>query len=237
MIVGENGASFQSTFERTSRCISISLTMRSIECSVCEWHVELLDGADRVRCFSRRRTPVIKIGTDAHVKTAALDVDVLGKIGIRHVRPVARARFASAVRPSDTCTSTCRGLQSGAAAQADSGGLLMAKVPGLRQRRCQPLAPSKWPSGYVCERGEFFNSLLGGRRADFAPKIQPEPLGRQEKRATQTPEHRFWPVAGPHSAIDGLANDSRTSSCCLLYTSDAADDLLCVDLGGRRIIK
>src|SRR5450756_3140542 len=28
---------------------------------------------------------------------------------------------------------------------------------------------------------------------------------------------------------------SRTP--CLLYTSDAADDLLCVDLGGRRIIK
>ena len=25
--------------------------------------------------------------------------------------------------------------------------------------------------------------------------------------------------------------------CCLLYTSDAADDLLCVDLCGRRIIK
>src|SRR5450756_2663919 len=27
------------------------------------------------------------------------------------------------------------------------------------------------------------------------------------------------------------------SARCLLYTSDAADDLLCVDLGGRRIIK
>ena len=26
-------------------------------------------------------------------------------------------------------------------------------------------------------------------------------------------------------------------SFCLLYTSDAADDLLCVDIGGRRIIK
>ena len=25
--------------------------------------------------------------------------------------------------------------------------------------------------------------------------------------------------------------------CCLLYTSDAADDLLCVDPGGLRIIK
>src|SRR5680860_921042 len=30
----------------------------------------------------------------------------------------------------------------------------------------------------------------------------------------------------PHDALHG---------CCLLYTSDAADDLLCVDLGGRRI--
>ena len=27
------------------------------------------------------------------------------------------------------------------------------------------------------------------------------------------------------------------TTLCLLYTSDAADDLLCVDLGGRRIIK
>ena len=29
-------------------------------------------------------------------------------------------------------------------------------------------------------------------------------------------------------------NNKRT---CLLYTSDAADDMQCVDLGGRRIIK
>src|SRR5450756_3202006 len=37
-----------------------------------------------------------------------------------------------------------------------------------------------------------------------------------------------------------VAQGSRTSAYsnpCLLYTSDAADDLLCVDLGGRRIIK
>src|SRR5680860_1458453 len=31
--------------------------------------------------------------------------------------------------------------------------------------------------------------------------------------------------------------DAGTPPPCLLYTSDAADDLLCVDLGGRRIIK
>ena len=35
----------------------------------------------------------------------------------------------------------------------------------------------------------------------------------------------------------GLATASRLLQGCLLYTSDAADDLLCVDLGGRRIIK
>src|SRR5450756_874496 len=33
---------------------------------------------------------------------------------------------------------------------------------------------------------------------------------------------------------DDVADRAGT---CLLYTSDAADDLLCVDLGGRRIIK
>src|SRR5659263_774851 len=33
-----------------------------------------------------------------------------------------------------------------------------------------------------------------------------------------------------------MSNDERFLTC-LLYTSDAADDLLCVDLGGRRIIK
>ena len=29
----------------------------------------------------------------------------------------------------------------------------------------------------------------------------------------------------------------QRSGTCLLYTSDAADDMQCVDLGGRRIIK
>src|SRR5450756_1247718 len=44
---------------------------------------------------------------------------------------------------------------------------------------------------------------------------------------------------------NGRQTDSTTlgvyskadANSCLLYTSDAADDLLCVDLGGRRIIK
>ena len=35
----------------------------------------------------------------------------------------------------------------------------------------------------------------------------------------------------------GVEPGGRVLQGCLLYTSDAADDLLCVDLGGRRILK
>ena len=37
-------------------------------------------------------------------------------------------------------------------------------------------------------------------------------------------------------AFDQLTKLPLQCNGCLLYTSDAADDLLCVDLGGRRII-
>src|SRR5450756_2504041 len=45
----------------------------------------------------------------------------------------------------------------------------------------------------------------------------------RSRRSTARTAPRLWPI-------------TRISSC-LLYTSDAADDLHCVDLGGRRIIK
>ena len=37
--------------------------------------------------------------------------------------------------------------------------------------------------------------------------------------------------------LKGRLQSFDKSWVCLLYTSDAADDLLCVDIGGRRIIK
>ena len=37
--------------------------------------------------------------------------------------------------------------------------------------------------------------------------------------------------------VRGTDTGGQGARGCLLYTSDAADDLLCVDLGGRRIIK
>src|SRR5450756_1063441 len=39
------------------------------------------------------------------------------------------------------------------------------------------------------------------------------------------------------AGLTDLLGGAAKVRACLLYTSDAADDLLCVDLGGRRIIK
>ena len=49
---------------------------------------------------------------------------------------------------------------------------------------------------------------------------------------------RINPSAKPINGISRLSEThNRVFAACLLYTSDAADDLLCVDLGGRRNIK
>ena len=48
--------------------------------------------------------------------------------------------------------------------------------------------------------------------------------------------HRGLCGSSPHVAQQGEGHLDEVGPC-LLYTSDAADDLLCVDLGGRRITK
>ena len=66
-------------------------------------------------------------------------------------------------------------------------------------------------------------------------------LGDVYKRQVQRREHHP-PRGGPGSPEHRFRHPEapvppRVPRPCLLYTSDAADDLLCVDLGGRRIIK
>src|SRR5450756_3216360 len=51
---------------------------------------------------------------------------------------------------------------------------------------------------------------------------------------------RIVPRFDTDPPLPGLEDEVRHAAhhmICLLYTSDAADDLLCVHLGGRRIIK
>ena len=66
-------------------------------------------------------------------------------------------------------------------------------------------------------------------------------LGDVYKR--QAPPHDIRPpppfrarAVAHRQRCSGLASDGR-QRCCLLYTSDAADERSSVDLGGRRIIK
>ena len=56
-------------------------------------------------------------------------------------------------------------------------------------------------------------------------RIDPQDQSRQAGDRGICPRKNDHPLQPPGPGI------------CLLYTSDAADDLLCVDLGGRRIIK
>src|SRR5450756_3203650 len=71
----------------------------------------------------------------------------------------------------------------------------------------------------VMNAGQLISRTARPTRAGFA-KLPPRPPN--SSLATTMPNAE--PTAAIHNG-------------CLLYTSDAADDLLCVDLGGRRIIK
>src|SRR5680860_1892947 len=69
-----------------------------------------------------------------------------------------------------------------------------------------------------------------------------EPVGtRSDRRVQPTPAllttHMTAASPRPEGASAACSMPSTVPYfVCLLYTSDAADDLLCVDLGGRRII-
>ena len=66
-------------------------------------------------------------------------------------------------------------------------------------------------------------------------------LGDVYKRQENSREFRMGVLLGqdrsPEDALAEIRHTVEGYHTCLLYTSDAADDLLCVDLGGRRIIK
>eukprot|EP00657_Telonema_sp_P-1_P010444 TRINITY_DN488_c0_g1_i3.p1 TRINITY_DN488_c0_g1~~TRINITY_DN488_c0_g1_i3.p1 ORF type:complete len:168 (+),score=44.99 TRINITY_DN488_c0_g1_i3:173-676(+) len=70
--------------------------------------------------------------------------------------------------------------------------------------------------------------------AGIERRIRTSLFKEQENREATTGEAANNPAGEVFSRAFGFLNNLKN---CLLYTSDAADDLLCVDLGGRRIIK
>eukprot|EP00825_Cyclidium_porcatum_P037228 TRINITY_DN406_c0_g1_i3.p2 TRINITY_DN406_c0_g1~~TRINITY_DN406_c0_g1_i3.p2 ORF type:complete len:124 (+),score=1.61 TRINITY_DN406_c0_g1_i3:77-448(+) len=89
----------------------------------------------------------------------------------------------------------------------------------LRQRNS--LSGKFRPARMVQRLGRCLNEKLG------------EIVARAKMRVTRIRTKR------PHGALLHLNIGfwGSMQRICLLYTSDAADDMQCVDLGGRRIIK
>ena len=74
--------------------------------------------------------------------------------------------------------------------------------------------------------------------------VLPADLGNDLRKQTmRTLDRLDIPMEASHHEVAPSQHeidphyDEALVMACLLYTSDAADDLLCVDLGGRRIIK
>ena len=77
-----------------------------------------------------------------------------------------------------------------------------------------------------------------GRRRTF---MQDSPLNKLRKTTKGKGRHFLTAKEGAGMTAAGRAAYNKETGgnlkACLLYTSDAADDSLRVDLGGRRIIK
>src|SRR5450756_2177018 len=96
---------------------------------------------------------------------------------------------------------------------------------------------SPWPAPMLAQSlpSRRKSCLIGGavRRLQYKPACLPE---RHRGRPTSVPQVDRWSsrsvtaTGSMHSLnlMDGRRSTAGSTYCCLLYTSDAADDLLCV---------
>src|SRR5450756_1913863 len=82
-----------------------------------------------------------------------------------------------------------------------------------------------------------------GKGNEFCKKITYKTTGEKPEDLIAGFRNSYYPRIAVTVDMISTGTDIRPLEClifmrdvnCLLYTSDAADDLLCVDLGGRRI--
>src|SRR5665811_2605694 len=84
------------------------------------------------------------------------------------------------------------------------------------------------------ELSDLFARMTGRRREPERPELPRVPTSDDLLAALDGVEAMVAGGAVPAPVASRVGRVSRT---CLLYTSDAADDLTRVDLGGRRILK
>ena len=102
-------------------------------------------------------------------------------------------------------------------------------------RHAERAADSSWTLTLADGSVEHFDALVVANGHHWNPRW-PEPAfpGSDTFEGEQIHSHEYVDesqLKGKRVVVVGMGNS------CLLYTSDAADELLCVDLGGRRIIK
>src|SRR5680860_1627099 len=92
-----------------------------------------------------------------------------------------------------------------------------------RKRRLGTTFPQQVPTAQMCEA-----TRKGGSRTN------PGRTGRHRYLGAESINARAATASIPGELGTIIENPRSTAVfACLLYTSDAADDLLCVDLGGR----
>ena len=113
------------------------------------------------------------------------------------------------------------------------------------------IAMSKHATTFLCgnctkytgnkkEEGKVLEFVKMTKAEPDIPDI-PEVEPAEEYSETHGVQAQLFEFEKPYTLenvnVNDIDVDVEMVKNCLLYTSDAADDLLCVDLGGRRIIK
>src|SRR5665213_4108493 len=100
--------------------------------------------------------------------------------------------------------------------------------PSLRQlSTMEKMAATLGPASLLPMCTQFRLPMATGLIEFSARLLDSSSTGYSRKMVSLSHSARVYLAAFPAALLGS----------CLLYTSDAADDLLCVDLGGRRIIK
>src|SRR5450756_924031 len=116
-------------------------------------------------------------------------------------------------------------------------------------RKVRPLRRAQreldaWICGLRSGQGATRQKVAVAEWDDAADLVKINPLAAWDEagvwsyvRAHDVPYNRLHDAGFPSIGCAPCTRAVPEGEDCLLYTSDAADDLLCVDLGGRRIIK
>ena len=93
-------------------------------------------------------------------------------------------------------------------------------------------------SGTSVAKRDDFQRMMADCRRGLIDQILVKSISRFARNTKDCLQNiRELKELGVNVRFEREGIDTVNVSSCLLYTSDAADDLFCVDLGGRRIIK